>query len=514
MTRHKESKKTRFLPLLLCVCLLTAGCQSRTQETAAESVPMRDDPYEAPVGDREGQYEMLATLYLPSSDGTQLSPVTEALTFSSSVTEAETVLRALLQHPAGEDYETVPGFGKVTPAATDAVTVSCGIATVNLSVAALSLSNTELFTLCQAIANTLCSLDDITGVNVLAAGVSPGLDAGGTLPLGCLSKNTLDDPIMLHGRLVSQRQGGLSGETPFRIDAALYFPALAGQGILCETQTIKLPSADPSVMTKALLQALSDGAAELSNVPELPDLCVLLRQEPVISDSQSTGQKTVVLSFAEELNEALANSGVTRSVMMASLTMTLCTFLPSVSSVQVSIGEERVTALVPAGLYENAGQTIGFSEGLMRRTDFSGFLLTNVSLYFPDADGTLCETIRSLPCAWARSPRRLYQQLLSGPQYYDTANGLKAVLPETLSDADLLGAYQAGDTLLLNFSERFRSAFEGLSAEKEKNAVYALVNTMTGSSSVCRVRFYFVGEQTDTLSGTLAMRGEFFGNAD
>ena len=148
----------------------------------------------------------------------------------------------------------------------------------------------------------------------------------------------------------------------------------------------------------------------------------------------------------------------------------------------------------------------------MRRTDFSGFLLTNVRLYFPNADGTLCETTRSLPCAWASSPRKLYQQLLLGPQYYDTADGLKTVLQETLSDADLLGTYQDGDTLLLNFSDRFQAAFEGLPAAQEKNAVYALVNTMTGNPSVRRVRFYFAGEQIDTLNGTLNMRGEFMKN--
>ncbi len=510
MTRQKASH-FRLFPLFLCICLLT-GCQVKTQEMSVNVVPMREDSYEAPVGDREGQYEMLATLYLPSADGTQLSPVSEALTFSTFTTQTETVLRALFAHSAGEDYETIPGYGKVTLSSTDAVSVSCGIATVNLSVAALSLSNTELFTLCQAIANTLCSLDDITGVNVLASGVSPGLDTGGTLPIGCLTKNTLDDPIMLHGRLLSQRQGGLSGETPFRVDAALYFPAQAGQGILCETRTLKLASADLGLMTKALLQALSDGAAELKNTPNIPDLYALLQQEPMILETQGTGQKTIALSFSEELNDALVQSGVTRSVMMASIVTTLCTFLPNVASVQVTIGSERVTALVPAGLYENAGQTIGFSEGLMRRTDFSGFLLTNVRLYFPNADGTLCETIRALPCAWASSPRKLYQQLLLGSQYYDTADGLKTVLLETLSDADLLGTYQDGDTLLLNFSNRFQASFEGLTAAQEKNAVYALVNTMTGNPSVCRVRFYFAGEQTDTLSGALNMRGEFMRN--
>ena len=499
---------TSVLALLLCACLL-GGCAKKTEDAPASTIAPGRDPYEAPLGDQGGDYEMLATLYLPSADGTQLAAVTEALRFSSARSQAETVLGALLEHNKGEDYTAVPGHGKVSLSGPEAVTWSCGIVSVNLSVAALSLPHAELFTLCQAIANTLCALDGVTGVNVLVAGVSPGLDVAATLPMGCLRQNVLDDPNMLHSRLTSQRRGGASGDTPFRADAALYFPAQAGRGILCEARTLTFPSADAAAMVQTLLSGLSAGAEEIPNVPDMPDLNALLSRPPMVDEVQVTGQKQVALAFKEELNDALAARGVTRSVMIASLVTTLTTFLPNVSVCRVSIGSEQITALIPAGLYEGAGRQIGFSDGEMRRTDFLSFLLTNRALYFADASGALRQSVRALPRTWALSPRQLFDQLVKGPEYYDTVADLKTVFPPDIQDADLLGVRQTGDTLLLNLSDSFMNACQGLSPQQERNLVYALVNTLTENPSIRRVRFYIQGRQPDTLSGTISLPGEF-----
>lgn len=503
-----------FLSILTaCACLLS-GCGKKVSGTSAVTTvpPAAAVPYDAPVGDRQGEYEMLATLYFPSSDGTQLAAVTEAVHFYTGQTEAQTILERLLSHEAGEDYQPVPGHGKVALAGADAVTLSCGVATVNLSVAALALSHTEMFTLFQAMTNTLCALDGVTGVNILVSGVSPGLDVGGTLPVGCLKQNTLDDPAMLHARLSAQRAGGASGDTPFRADAALYFPAQAGRGLLCETRTLLFSSSDAAQMTQTLLLALSEGAQDLENVPAMPDLNGELITPPIIGEAQGTGHKTVSLVFKESFNDTLVNLGITRSVMIASLVTTLTTYLPDVSVCRVTIGSEQVSALVPAGLYEGAGQMIGFSDGQMRRSDFIGFLLTNAVLYFADDKDTLTASVRALPAGWTTSPRALFDQLLGGPQYYDTTDGLKSVVPQGISDADLIGVKQVGDVLMLNFSSAFYSACESLNAVQARNFIYAIVNTMTERCFVKRVRLYILGEQTAVLGGAIALSGDFMRN--
>lgn len=499
-------KRRRLLMVLVLCCALLTGCAGQPQGMVSETLPLLKDPYTAPIGDLGGQYTMLATLYLPSADGTQLVPLTEEIAFDSGRSEAETIAKALLNHKGGEDYHALPGDGAVTLSGPDAVVVSCGIATVNLSVAALSLNHTDFFVLCQALANTLCEVGDVTGVNILVAGVSPGLDIAATLPLGLMVKNLIDDPAMLMDRLITQRTGGRTHDTPFRVGVALYFPARSGRGILAESRMLTLPDANISDMALALLSALSTGAEELENIPQMPDLLALLSRPPQLDEG---AQNILRLSFQSGLNDALAETGITRSVMIASLVTTMASFLPNVPLISVTIGNEQITALTPAGLYTGANQTIGFSGGHMRRGDFANFLLTETPLYFPDSTGALKGTLRALPCAYARSARALFEQLLTGPLFDDTISGLSGALPSAVSSADLIGIRREGDTLLLNFTPAFQAACQALTESGESALVYAIVNTMTVLPGVRRVRFYIDGTQPDTLAGALVLTGEF-----
>ena len=497
-------KRRVFLCFLLCAALLT-GCAKQQADIVSETLPKAEDPYTAPVGDLGGEYSTLVTLYLPGADGTQLLPLTEEITFSARP-EAETVAKALLAHPAGEEYAALPGGGTVTLSGPDAVTVSGGVASVNLSVAALSLDHTDFFILCQALTNTLCAIGDIAGVNVLVAGVSPGLDIGATLPLGLMVQNLVDDPAMLKERLITQRSGGAKQNTPYRINAALYFPARSGRGILAEGRMLTITGTSVSDMALALLAQLGAGAEELSSVPAMPDLVSLLSAPPILDEG---AQNVLRLSFKPEFSEALAAAGITRSAMMASLVTTMTSFLPNVPLVSVSIGSEQITALTPSGLYSGADQTIGFSGGHMRRGDFANFLLTETTLYFAGEDGAPTPTKRAMPASYARSARALFEQLLLGPLYDDTAQGLRRALPKALMSADLIGISRVGDTLLINFSSALLSACQGLTPAQESAVVYSIVNTVTEISGLRRVRFYVDGSQPDTLSGALVLGGEF-----
>ena len=68
------------------------------------------------------------------------------------------------------------------------LSVSDGIATVNLPARYRALEPQTLFAVRQAVANTLGSLSGIAYVNVLIGGREEGLDLGATTPVGTLTR--------------------------------------------------------------------------------------------------------------------------------------------------------------------------------------------------------------------------------------------------------------------------------------------------------------------------------------
>jgi len=65
---------------------------------------------------------------------------------------------------------------------------------------------------------------------------------------------------------------------------------------------------------------------------------------------------------------------------------------------------------------------------------------------------------------------------------------------------------------VLNLSDGFAGALSSLSAQQERAAVYAMVNTLTEGMDASRVVFFFEGKQRETLAGGLDMRGSFMRN--
>ena len=80
-----------------------------------------------------------------------------------------------------------------------------------------------------------------------------------------------------------------------------------------------------------------------------------------------------------------------------------------------------------------------------------------------------------------------------------------------LEDADILSIGVEEERVLVNLSGAYASAIAKLTAQQEREVVYAIVNTLTQGMSAERVAFFFDGAQRETLAGGLEMRGEFFG---
>ncbi|MBR3017746.1 MAG: GerMN domain-containing protein [Clostridia bacterium] len=487
---------------LLCVCASLSGCQSRESVAAVQvTLPPAEVKQTAPTADANTAYEQTVMMYLPSLDGARLVAVPQRVAVPAGQHMARMLCEVLLAHPGTENAAALGAGIRLTLADNNAVEVSGDVVTVNLSGFAMSLSSEQFFTVGQALANTICQFGDVRYVNVLINGKQPGLNQAGTLPAGCFQMNMREDLAELWTR----------ASTPMSLNrraytASLYYPAPSGKGILCEARTFAAVSTDTASLTQTLLEALS-AESSLPRAPKCPDFRSLLADTPAVEELD--GRRVLTLRFRDTMNAALIDAGITRSVMMASFVYTFTSFLPGISGVMVYIGDERITSLTPSGVYQRAGETMAFADGVMTRQDFTGFLLAECSLYFADENGRLCRVSRPVPSKDAFSARVIYEQMLERPQAFDSKTGLRSVLPEDLTPDDLLGVSYDGNVLLVNFSGKLASAAADMDGKAIENMIYSLVDTLCRLPGVRRVAIFVEGQQPETLGGTVYLPGDF-----
>ncbi len=514
MVKNRHS----VLLVMLVVCLFLGGCQSSIQVISGEdtgtlaTLPPPEMIYDAPVGDAGLDYETTATLFLPRADGVRLIAQQVRVKLPVGKHGAEVVLEELFKHPGNANVQPLTKNVSLQLTGANPVEISRDVATVNLSSAANLLEPREFYTVCQAIANTLTEFSDIRYVNVLVAGTQVGLDISATLPMGTLQRRTSDDINVLWEQADAQRVPLSENPATRRLStmATLYFPARMGTGILPEVRNMSFEGQTIPQLVTGILQELYLGAEYLGNVPTMPDLVNLLTDDPVVSDISSGGRK-VTLRFSSDLNDALNDNGLTRSICMASLTYTLTTFLPNIAGVEVYIDDMLINEISPSSIYIPQ-QTIAFSRGLQQRSDYGSFLLSYCKLYFGTEGGKLTAVNRPVPYYQAKNPRYLLLQLSMGPMAYDSVTGLSAVFPSALRDADVIGVGYTDDTMLVHLSDAFKTSASALSATAERQLIYAVVNTLCENPVVSRVRFYIAGSQPETLAGEIYLPGEFFQN--
>ena len=505
----------RVLCAALCLVLACAltGCMSGVEVLGKEdapTLPPTQVAYAPPTGDNNQTLSQTALLYVPSASGTRLIAQTARIEHSAARHPAETTLRQLFQFAGSDAAQPLSRDVTLQLSPVNPVELSGGTATVNLGASALSLSRGDFYVVCQAIANTLCQWGDIRYVNVLVSSTQPGLDVGANVPVGCLSQNLADGIDALTAAAETQAAG--TAARRLSLTALLYYPAYSGRGILAEPRAVSFEGRGKPVLIEGLLAALSTAPETLTNVPALPVLTDFLSEAPAVQEIPVTGGQRAVLRFQPAFNDALIAAGVPRSVMLAAITYTVTGFVPGISGVTVYIGEELVTSVVPSGVYEGAGEAIPFGEGIMRRSDFSRFLLANCTLYFGDGAGHLVRVQRPIPYYETRSARYLLGCLMQGPQPIDSPSGTQAVLPEGLGDADLTGVGLEENVMLLNLTQRFAAQAQGMNATQERLAVYAIVNTLCALPAVRSVCFFIAGVQPETLAGALYLPGTFLKN--
>lgn len=509
------SNKKRLLKPIGLLCAMTlalSGCSNSLDalnKDVSSTLPPPAVSYRAPTGDADQEISQNVLLYVPAISGTRLAAVPQQVTLSAARHPGEAVLRQLFAFAGNEETRPLSEDVTLQLSPVSPVEISGDTATVNLGPSALSLSHSDFYVICQAVANTLTQWGDIRYVNVLVSSTQPGLDVGASVPAGCFTENLSDS---LDGLTAGLSARISAADRRYSLPATLYYPAYAGRGILAETRTVSFSGRDKPNIILSLAEAMSQPSQSLSNVPGIPSIPDYLSEDPAVQEIAVTGGQRAVLRFTQNFNDALIAAGIPRSVMMAALTCTITGFVPGINGVTVYIGEELITAVVPNGIYEGAGEVISFSGGVMRRGDFSGFMLSNCTLYFGDGHGRLKTVQRPIPYYYTRSPRYLIGCLMQGPQSADSVSGTEKVLPEGLGDADLLGTGVRDNVVLLNLTQHFASSAGEFDELQERLMIYAIVNTLCALPSVRSVCFFIQGTQPDTLAGYLYLPGEFMKN--
>lgn len=502
----------RWMCALTAICCLFAltGCAKKTDEQPSSlMLPEIRSEYPAPDGDDLPSGETTHVLWLPSADGSRLTPQYIPVTSGSALETATFLVASALDFKSNSQVSSLGGDTDLTLFGTDPVELSRDICTVNLGSSALGPSSSDLYTVALSLTATLCGMEQISAVNVLVADQSAGLDITGSLPMGTLSARQGDNLQVLWEQMDAKKAplGSDLSKTPLTENVTVFYPLEDGQGITCKTETASFEGQTPQQMALGLLDIMSERSAYVNGVRPLPDLRSMMLHDPLTSEL-TDGGRLITISFREDLTEILTQSGTDLSCLLAAITYTMTTFIPGIAAICVRIAEKPVTSLK-----NDRFGTMTFLGGMMKRNQFSDYLTAGMTAYFI-LDGELHACEVPINRKNADDPREQMATLLAGPSESERAAGMISALPAEVREDDILGVAKEERVMLVNLSENFRSAIRDNGPEQEMLLCYSMVNTICRNNDVRKVCFFFEGEQVEEIAGTICWAGEFLYNPD
>ena len=289
----KHKKRGLALPLMLTLALL-CGCEGTVSERPMEdmSALIIEPGADAPTADTFADQTQTVTLYLLSSNGERLVPVPTEVTMRAGESLAQAALTALL---AGAKLERTDASWPMSgEGRAPTLSVSAGIATVNLPAKYRALEPQTLFAVRQAVADTLGSLSGVTSVNVLVGGREEGLDLGATTPVGTLTR--VDD-LDVQGRYKRLDEQRLSGAGYTRL-TTLFFPSADGRLLLPAVRTLSYDAgAAPIDCLYTVLEALGSVAADALMMRHVPEPMGYIAEMPEIVRMEGGEQRIGVLAL-------------------------------------------------------------------------------------------------------------------------------------------------------------------------------------------------------------------------
>lgn len=496
MNRLKNVKKA--LSLLL-IALITSGCTAFLPESSSDNnayvdMPVSEErPPEAPIGDYRENELSRATLYYMSVGSSRLMPLNKILWPQTNQSPEERLVEELLKAPG------TSGTASIFPDGTRLLYVesSMGVVTVNLASAVKDIRLTA--DMIAGLSSTLTQLDNVNGVNILLEGRA--LPFAG-MPLGTVSIKNGDAESFtsMIADDSARLTGAGEGETRITRTATLYLPTLFDGYLAPETRQISLSSLDGATRLIAELAAAPSTKGLMVGVP-MSDGALI---RPCDITVMENGERLQNVYFSTEIVNLLDKGGVTRHDFLASVTLTLTTFCPSIDGVRAFIGDDFVVTEV----YDNEGRPMSFPSGIMKREHFEGKVGALVNVRFADGNGQLKSESRALSLQDSTKTRALIKMLMNNPK----TEGLSKAFPDGVSDSDILGTYIGENEARISLSGELYGLCQSLTPEAEARLVYSIVNTLKDNTNISRVRIYINNTQTETLAGTITLKSPLLPN--
>lgn len=507
-------KKGLCLLLALCSLFLLNGCAGRKIEDyqiPASTLPPAEARYTAPDGDGIVMENRKCQIYLPGRDGLHLVSREVTVDAENLNDAVEKLMQQLLTYEGDADAKPLGGSKPLELYGTHPIEISGGVCTVNLTRTAKQLKLSEYYKHCLAISTTLCELNEINGVNILVEDESLPLDTPGYLPMGTLMGHAGESLPVLWEQMEAKKTPLTPtdkdpGKNPLNALATLYYPLPDNRGVACTIRMVNFEGQTPAQLTTALMDAISAERRALSGGQNFPQLRDLLLHEPVASDLPDGG-RILTLNLREDASDMLEAARTDLACFTAAMTYTLTTFIPDISAICIRIGDKPPITDLKTKLFD---PVIALS-GMVKRSAVGQFLTSSVTVYFA-RNGILCECERPVAPRSVDSLRTQLCALMEGPDATELEDGIKATLPGSVREDDILGISEEGDTLLVNLSENFRTAIQEQGPETETLACYSMVNTLCKNTGTKRVRFYFEGAQVEYVAGIIYWAGEFMYN--
>lgn len=286
-----KNKVLIFLTLLLSVTFVLSGCSIFPTE--------------------EGSSLVDAYVYYIEENGTTLVEMNVSLPNGSKEKKADYLIEKLLNPPAGKKSPICDGAKLLS------LKIEDEIATVNFSEDFSDFKDARYTLSPVALAKTLCSLDFISGVNILVEG-EPALGIDGT-PIGVIMKSDVMDSA-----------------APTDIKKAsivLYFANETGEGLTKERRDVEFPSSN--TLEKTVVEELIKGPKNAGNIAMIPsDVKVI---------SVETKNSVCFVNLSKEFIEKYQGGSAGEILTIYSIVNSL-TELDTVGSVQFLIdGEKKET---------------------------------------------------------------------------------------------------------------------------------------------------------------------------
>ncbi|MCL1965166.1 MAG: GerMN domain-containing protein [Firmicutes bacterium] len=499
-------RRGKLVAIWLALCLLT-GCMGNLAEEhqyTGQTLPPAQPVPSAPIGDSQSTRDAEVVLYMPDADAARLTTVVRTIQVQSGQTKQEACVAALLKEISESPFYT-GAFPLQLELVSNPVETSGDLVTVNLGGAAGSLGRREMFALRVAITNTLTEMGGIRFVQVLVSGRDTGLNLMGTLPTGALARYPSGSISSYWGQIETEQ---VSMDLELQKFVPLYFVTQDGTAMLAEVRNVTFPEIfsdggpdayperNAAEYARVLLEEMAKGALQLAGMRRLVPSDAYFDRYPVYKE----GERVLQIYFHPTVDDHLTVLGATRGMLFSSICYTLAGFIAGLDGITIYVGDTLVTEMELMDGSQWAAQ-----DGLMKRDQFTSLTADTCTVYYPLADGAgLSAVTRPIEQRFRTQPRVLLCELMKPPP----SPQLTAALPEGITDADILGVQIKGDTALLNLSAAFASACADMTDTRERDMVYAIVNTLTEIEGVMRVLFYINGEQRQ-LAGHLYMTGSF-----